>query len=639
MTHDEYAALVARLEPMAAAHPTQYRVQVGVLAALGYAYAIGVVLFLVAAIGLLIWGLIESRTGVILVKLALPLLALLGAIGRAFWVSVPPPKGRVLARAEAPTMFAEIDAVRRAVNAPAPHRVIITDELNASVQQVPRLGIFGWNRSYLAIGLPLLSSLTRDQFRAVLAHEFGHLSRSHARFGSWMYRVRGTWRIIEQAIHERRSQLGRLLVDKFVDWYEPYFRAYSFVLARLHEVEADRTAAKVAGAQVAAQALVALEIRSRYMNDVLWPRVSARIVDEPTPPRTAFTGLVERIPDELPVRTAEAWLDDEMRVSSGVDDPHPPLAERLESLGVSPYDRATLAIMTEQLSRPLVFAETAASHLLGALAPSLASELDERWCDLASASWKDRHRHLAKAKAGLSQLADSAKEGPLTPDQQFRMADWTEDLQGSEAAMPIVAELVENNPTHASGLFMLGRMLLDRRDDAGVAHLERVIAIDPNAAGAASALIARHLQRVGRGREAITYRTRAEAALAEEAAAQEERRKVEPHDTLATAPLEDAQRTRLREQLQEYPAVDRAWIGRKMTRYGHDNPFLVLAVLRVEAWWRYESEGSRNYLVSKLAESLELPAGTLIVMIDQKRRWLQRSLSQLESSEVYRRVQ
>ena len=43
--------------------------------------------------------------------------------------------------------------------------------------QLPRLGIFGWYRNYLIIGMPLMKSLTCEQFKAVLAHEFGHLAK------------------------------------------------------------------------------------------------------------------------------------------------------------------------------------------------------------------------------------------------------------------------------------------------------------------------------------------------------------------------------------------------------------------------------------------------------------------------------
>jgi Zn-dependent protease with chaperone function len=638
MTHDAYAELVSRLEEMAAAEPTSYRLRVGALAVLGYAYALGIMLLLAVLVALIVWGAFETHVGVLLVKLALPLLALIAALARALWVKVAPPQGREIRRSEAPALFAQIDVVRRAARAPLPHHVIVTEELNASVSQVPRLGIFGWHRNYLAIGLPLLAALTPEQFSAVLAHEFGHLSRSHARFGNWIYRVRGTWTQIEEAIHQRRSGLGTLLVNRFVEWYEPYFRAYSFVLARRHEVEADRTAAAVAGGHATAMALAAITLRACYKNEIIWPSVTARIVDEPTPPRAAFSGYVEQMPAELPLDIAIQWLAAGLCVESDVDDPHPALAARLEALGGLPSDGAAFSAMAHDLARPISPEATAAAHYLGALASSIATELDDRWRGKASASWKDRHRHLARAREGLRELASSAEKTPLTPDQQFLVADWTEDLQGSETALPLVKALVQNNPDHASGLFMLGRVLLARSDDAGIAYLERAMQIDPNAAGQASSLIAGHLKRVGRRQESIAYRVRAEASMAEEAAARAERRSIAKHEKLSTADLDESALVRLREQLAQYPQIGRAWLGRKVTYHAPDLPFYVLGISQSSAWWRFVSEGSRTYLVRKLAEELELPAGTLVIVFDQKRKWLRRALRKLPNSEVYRRM-
>jgi Zn-dependent protease with chaperone function len=637
MTHDEYAALVSRLEVMAAARPESYRLRVGALAILGYAYVLGVMLLLVAALLLMVWGIFETHAGVLFTKLVLPVLALIGALGRALWITVAPPEGRELRRSEAPTLFAEIEAVGRAASAPLPHHVIVTDELNASVYQVPRLGIFGFHRNYLVIGLPLLAATTPDQFRAVLAHEFGHLSRAHAHFGNWIYRVRGTWAQIEHAIQQRRSRLGTLLVNKFVEWYEPYFRAYSFVLARRHEVEADRTSAGVSGSRAAAMALAAITLRARYKNEVVWPLVTARILDEPTPPRAAFSGYVLRMPAELPLAMAVEWLAAGLRVESGVDDPHPALAARLEALGELPSDEAALSVMAEQLAQPIGPDATASAYYLGDLAATIATELDDRWRGNVTASWKDRHRHLARAREGLRELTARAKEASLTPDQLFQVADWTEDLQGPSAAFPLVNALVESNPSHASGLYMLGRMLLARGDDAGIAYLERAMQVDPDATGAASSLIARYLQQVGRRQESIAYRTRAEASMAEDAAARAERRSVAPSDKLSTADLEMPALVRLREQLANVPQVGRAWLGRKVTYHAPDSPFYVLGISQSAPWWRFVSEGSNTYLARKLAEDLELPAGTLVVVLDRKRKWLRRALKKVPDSDVYRR--
>lgn len=637
MTHDEYAALVSRLEETAAAEPESYRRRVGALAVLGYAYVVGVMLVLIAVLALILWGTIESHWNVLVLKIALPVLALIAVLGRALWVVVAPPKGRELRRDEAPALFAEIDAVRRAASAPTPHHVIVYDEFNASVCQVPRLGIFGWHRNYLLVGLPLLESLTPDQFRAVLAHEFGHLSHAHARFGNWIYRVRGTWAQVEQAIHEKHSKLGALLVNSFVEWYEPYFHAYSFVLARWHEVEADRTSAEVAGSDVAARALTALTLRAQYRNEIVWPRLTARMVDVPTPPRAGFSGYVQQMSAEMPFPIAAGWLAAALRVESGVDDPHPALADRLKALGELPTDAAALASLAEQLARPIYSAATAATRYLGPLASSIANELDDEWRENVSATWKDRHGHLVRAKEGLRELLDRGEQAPLTPDEQFRVADWTEDLHGAQAALPLLVALVSTEPTHASGLFMLGRILLAANDDAGIAYLERATQIDHDAVGTASALIAAHLQRVGRGREAIAYRTRAEASFAENAAADAERRGIKPRDKLRAATLEDSVRARLREQLGQYPQVGRAWLARKETRLAPDRPFYVLGIARGEAWWRYVSDGSNKNVSRKLADELELPPGTLVVILDQKRKWLRRALKKVANSEVYRR--
>ncbi len=74
-----------------------------------------------------------------------------------------------------------LDGLRSRLRHPRIHRVLLTPDFNAGVMQVPRLGLLGWYRSYLFIGLPLMKSLTVEQFQAVLAHELGHLSGGHAR--------------------------------------------------------------------------------------------------------------------------------------------------------------------------------------------------------------------------------------------------------------------------------------------------------------------------------------------------------------------------------------------------------------------------------------------------------------------------
>lgn len=109
--------------------------------------------------------------------------------------------------------------------------MLLSDDFNAAVTQVPRLGIFGWPRNYLLLGLPLMKVLSREQFKAVLAHEYGHLAGGHARLSNWIYRQRQRWGKLLNALSEYQGY-GSFLFLPFLRWYTPYFNAFSFPLAR-----------------------------------------------------------------------------------------------------------------------------------------------------------------------------------------------------------------------------------------------------------------------------------------------------------------------------------------------------------------------------------------------------------------------
>src|ERR1044072_3131247 len=240
MTHEEYLEMVRRLEEFAGREPKKYALRVGVLAALGYAYVLLVLAFVATLIYLLFWlTFLGGRFNFYVIKFGWVLLMLAWVVLRALWVRLPAPEGIRLTREQAPRLFELADELAAKLEAPRVHVLQVDGEYNASLAQVPRLGPFGWQRNYLTLGLPLMQALTPEQFRAVLAHELGHLSGNHGRFGSWVYRVRQTW--VQLLVRlEREERWGAFAFTKFVNWFAPYFNAYSFVLARRHEYEADK---------------------------------------------------------------------------------------------------------------------------------------------------------------------------------------------------------------------------------------------------------------------------------------------------------------------------------------------------------------------------------------------------------------
>src|SRR5687767_8035093 len=131
------AALVARLERLAADHPVAYRVRVLLLALLGYGYILGVLALALGLVAGLVWAIVETKSAYAAIKLLLPIGALVWVIARALWVRLEPPNGRTLTPVEAPLLHDAIERVRRRLGAPPVHATLLTADLNASVSQVP----------------------------------------------------------------------------------------------------------------------------------------------------------------------------------------------------------------------------------------------------------------------------------------------------------------------------------------------------------------------------------------------------------------------------------------------------------------------------------------------------------------------
>lgn len=462
---DRYESMLPRLAEHAKRHPRLYRAQVAALAMLGYGLLLGLLLLLVAATVFVVVAGIRSGGNAATWKLAFALVVMTGVMLEALWVQIPAPRGMVLGRTEAPALWAEIERVRRELRAPAPHQVLISEELNASVQQVPRLGIFGFYRTYITIGLPLAASLTADEFRSVLAHEYGHVAGQHGRFGVWVYRVQVTWTQLLAELEERRS-ITVVVFRAFVRWYAPFLEAYTAVLRRAQEFEADRDAARVAGAAAGATGLCRLGIASRYLDEVFWPSVTRSVGERPQAPPDVFRRLLSEVPDAAAHPDAPRWLEDHAARVTEPWDSHPSLADRLAALGTTPALPAAQA-------RP-----SGAEAFFGERAAPLADRLGRRWADAVQFNWRKQHdEHLQMAQR-LSSLEARVDEQPLPAAEARERILLTVQLHGATVAMPLMRDFVDAGQDDPGVHFMLGRELLQQDDEAGLRHLERAMELD-----------------------------------------------------------------------------------------------------------------------------------------------------------------
>lgn len=90
--------------------------------------------------------------------------------------------------AEQPALFAFLYRIADEAKAPRPHRVFVSSEVNAGVSyDLSLLNLIVPTRKNLMIGLGLVNALTLSEFKAVLAHEFGHFAQRTMAIGRWVY--------------------------------------------------------------------------------------------------------------------------------------------------------------------------------------------------------------------------------------------------------------------------------------------------------------------------------------------------------------------------------------------------------------------------------------------------------------------
>jgi len=613
MTHEEFVEMVGRLEGFARREPAKYALRVGLLAALGYAYLLAVLAVVVLLVGALVYF---GRLNFVVVKVGWLLLTFAALVLRALWVRIPPPEGVPVTRAEAPRLFGLVEELTSRLAAPRIHRVLLDGDFNAGVSQTPRLGPLGWHRNYLVIGLPLMQALTPEQFRAVLAHELGHLSGNHGRFSSRIYGVRQTWfRLLARL--EAEGRWGSSVFTKFFNWYAPYFNAYSFVLARQHEYDADRASAEVTSPRTAAEALVNVDVQGSRLSEEYWPAVFKRAEEQREPERGAYLRMSAFLREAVPEAAGAGFLRRSLAQETGYADTHPSLAARLAALGVvGPDDAAAAAWAASRPAEPL--RESAAMRFLGAAHESFAERIEAEWLDAVGPHWRERHEYAVQSRRKLAALDEKAGAGPLTPEELWDRAYWTAEFRGPDEAVPRLRELLERRPEHAAANYALGQMLLERGDEAGVAHLERAMAAEPECVPAGCEMVYAFLRERGRADEAEAYRRRLFRHFDLVESAQDERNHFRDGDQLLPHGLAEEEVARLREQLRGYPELKAAYLARKAVEHFTNKPVYVLGVVTDTPWHKYRSDGADAELLQRLSARMEMPGESFFVVLDRR---------------------
>jgi Zn-dependent protease with chaperone function len=607
MTREKFTALITRLDQRYAHRPAALKRVTLLWTVLGFCgFFLIIAGRMAAGLALAIIGLRAEDHGgstmLILGGAALMAWGLHSAV-RMLWVESEPPEGLKLTPETAPALFGVIADLRRQTCAKPLHSVVLTGEFNASMYQQPRLGWLGFMQNHLILGLPLLDSQAPDEVRGIIAHELAHLSGEHGRTGAWIYRLRKSWSALHAQMQERQGARGRKRVlEWFVNWFWPRFNARAFVLSRANEYDADRTAARCAGAETMAGSLLRIKLAAQRLYGEFWPEFwkGARHGDSPPP------DSLGRLAAFLHAPTADA--DEKLRRSAfrtltTNDDTHPSLSDRWRSLGVEPPGPTDPVPPV-----PAVPEQSAAQAFLGDSLAQLRSDT-ERTQQRALASRWAAERAWAEAQA--SALAAGACSGEGSDDDAERLWSQAQNhfaLHEDDRAVELLSGILTVKPSHLRSRLSLACHLLEKDDAGGVPHAQMVLDSDDSLAWPAGEALYGYYARTGDANSLASLQRHLDVMEREQKGASAALGKVSSLDRFTESGLTKEALLSLRSTLAGVHGLRQAWIASKVIP-GTSRKLFVLLVSRSGL----PAFGPNIDLTRRTAAAASLPGRFLVI--------------------------
>lgn len=185
-----------------------------------------------------------------------------------------------ITKEDQPGLYAFIRQLAKDVQTPFPKKIYLSPDVNAAVFYDSSFwSMFLPVKKNLQIGLGLVNSLNVSEFKAVMAHEFGHFSQRSMKLGSFVYNVN---KIIYNMLFENTGYVGFLGSWARVDGIFAFFaqitakiaqgiqwvlrQMYAVInksymrLSREMEFHADAVAASVSGSKSLVTALRRIEL-------------------------------------------------------------------------------------------------------------------------------------------------------------------------------------------------------------------------------------------------------------------------------------------------------------------------------------------------------------------------------------------
>jgi hypothetical protein len=259
--------------------------------------------------------------------------------------------------------------------------------------------------------------------------------------------------------------------------------------------------------------------------------------------------------------------------------------------------------------------ESAASHYLREVPQEYLQRLNRLWRERIAKSWRNRHDEIAQGRKRLEQLDEEAKTRALTVDELLELAKLRSDIENEAAAVPILQEILKEQPEHVPANFALGLILLEQKNAEAIPHLERVIKNAPALAADACELVSGFYFEEGNQESASVFQKRAEQHRENDRKLQQAAMNLSNKDKFIEHDLDAPAVEKLKSELTKLRGLEAAYLVRKEVA-GTDSKLYVLAIAAAFTWKNGVSGRHVDELFRNLDTVTSMPSPILVLSLD-----------------------
>jgi membrane protein implicated in regulation of membrane protease activity len=322
-----------RIEVMAGLYPRAYLLLTTILALTGFACLALFPLLVVAGVAgiyhalinvpdiawsqLLVWALVTVFCALVTYRIA------------RFRPTLP--AGVLLERKQAPDLFGLVEDTGEQYGRTGVDRIVITGGYQLDIIKTPCTALPVWSTRSLVIGLPLMQSLSSQQFSCLLARRLGQFSKRSNLLLNWLFELRDIWPGYRTA--DVRTDPGFLPVHLLFSVYAPLYRVVSTAAARFDELQADSYAMELCGDEEVLETITTDAVHRLFLREKYWPAIRKLGVRQAAAITRTNSGIITVLRAGLQEGKIEEWIGKAMSMEQQWNDLNPLLTQRLDNIG------------------------------------------------------------------------------------------------------------------------------------------------------------------------------------------------------------------------------------------------------------------------------------------------------------------